>query len=79
MARPKRFELLTPRFVVWRSNPLGHDSFDNHPDDPLIGCSNGQLMRTLAGLTGPRLLEILQETWRERPSFRSEALADRGA
>jgi hypothetical protein len=22
LARPKRFELLTPRFVVWRSNAL---------------------------------------------------------
>ena len=29
------FELLTPKFVVWPSNPLGHDSFDNHPDGQL--------------------------------------------
>jgi stearoyl-CoA desaturase (delta-9 desaturase) len=43
LARPKRFELLTPRFVVWRSNPLGHDSFDNHPD--------GQLNKTFEQLT----------------------------
>jgi hypothetical protein len=52
LARPKRFELLT-QVRSRRFNPLGHDSFDNRPDGPLIMGLNLQPMGILAGLTSP--------------------------
>jgi hypothetical protein len=49
MARPKRFELLTPRFVVWCSIQLSYGRF------PLPRCR----------LTEPGIAIVLTPHWQE--------------